>query len=117
MAKPSKYRAVKTTVDGITFASKAEAARYGELKRLQTFGLITDLVLQPSFELAPGVLIQGAKRRSPPLRYVADFAYTDADTGQRITEDTKGMLTPVYKIKRHLMATIHGINIKEVRRG
>ena len=30
----SKYGAIRTTIDGITFASKAEARRYAELQIL-----------------------------------------------------------------------------------
>jgi hypothetical protein len=72
---------------------------------------ITDLQLQVKYELAPSVVIQGRKR--PPIRYVADFVYMQ--DGKRVVEDVKGMLTPVYKLKRHLMATVHGIEILETR--
>src|SRR5690606_369436 len=49
--KPSKYRNVRTTVDGITFDSKREAERYGELKTMEAAGVISDLELQPRFPL------------------------------------------------------------------
>lgn len=39
----SKYRAVKTEVDGMTFASKKEAARYCELKMLEKAKQIRNL--------------------------------------------------------------------------
>lgn len=106
----SKYRAVKTTVDGITFASKAEAKRYQELRALELAAQIWDLKLQPVFVLADSVTIAGRKR--PALRYVADFAYY-TPTG-RVVEDVKGMLTPAYKIKRHLMKAVLGIDIVEI---
>jgi hypothetical protein len=48
---PNKYRNIKTIVDGITFASKKEAKRYSELKLLERAGMITDLELQPAFNL------------------------------------------------------------------
>lgn len=35
---PNKYGAKKTEVDGITFNSKAEAARYLKLKQMQQAG-------------------------------------------------------------------------------
>ena len=41
--KPGKYGNKKTVVDGITFASKKEARRYGELILLQKGGLISRL--------------------------------------------------------------------------
>lgn len=106
----SKYRAVKTTVDGFTFASKAEAKRYQELKLLLEAKQISFLELQPVFVLADSVTIGGRKR--PALKYVADFAYyTPAG---RVVEDVKGMLTPVYRLKRHLMKSQLGIDIVEI---
>ena len=36
----NKYHAIKTTVDGITFDSRAEARRYRELKLLERAGVI-----------------------------------------------------------------------------
>lgn len=49
-----------------------------------------------------------------PCRYVADFVYTDRATGQTVVEDTKGVRTKEYIIKRKLMLHVHGIRIKEV---
>lgn len=43
----NKYKAVKTTVDGIKFDSKAEARRYTQLKLLERAGQIQpDIILQ-----------------------------------------------------------------------
>ena len=109
-AKKSKYRAVKTVVDGITFASKAEAERYRELKVLEKAGEIGLLSLQPVFVLADAVTING--RKKPALKYKADFSYmTKAGW---VVEDVKGMLTPVYRLKRHLMKSQLGIDIVEI---
>ena len=47
----SKYGAIRTTVDGVTFASKAEARRYAELKLLEQAGEIKGLELQPKFDI------------------------------------------------------------------
>lgn len=47
--KKSKYGAVKTEVDGITFASKHKASRYLELWLLEQAGEITNLRLQVPF--------------------------------------------------------------------
>lgn len=103
----SKYRAVRTVVDGITFASKKEAARYKELKLLEKAGKIKDLVLQFSYPLEiNGTLI---------CRYRADFIYlTPATFGHsRVVEDCKGFKTPIYKLKKKLMKAIYGIDILE----
>ena len=39
----SKYKAVKTQIEGIMFDSKKEAKRYTELKLLEKAGMITHL--------------------------------------------------------------------------
>jgi hypothetical protein len=44
-------------------------------------------------------------------RYRADFVYVES--GKRIVEDTKGMRTDVYKLKKKMMLAILGIDIKE----
>jgi hypothetical protein len=111
MIRPTKYRAKKQVVDGITFASRAEARRYGELKILQQAGEVTHLRVQHQFVLAPAVLVRGANRKSPALRYVADFVYWR--DGTLVIEDVKGVLTQAYRIKRHLMA-VQGLHITEV---
>src|SRR5262245_35080016 len=93
----SKYRAVKTTVDGITFDSKREAERYTMLKALERVGEISDLELQPRFPLhvravdAPVSLIIG--------EYIADFRYRRAGNVS-IVEDAKGFKTPLYRWKK-----------------
>lgn len=113
--KRSKYGAKKVELDGHTFASKAESKRYVELKILLRAGEISDLELQPKFELAPSVKFTGAARATPALRYVADFAYTDRNL-RRIVEDVKGFRTELYRAKRHLMLAVHGIEVQEVRK-
>lgn len=107
----NKYRAVKTVVDGIVFHSKREAARYCELKILETAGEIRDLRLQPSFELIPAVELDGKKQR--PVRYLADFYYVN-DSGI-VYEDVKGHKTKEYILKRKLVKHVFGVEIREVR--
>jgi len=99
----SKYRGIPTTCDGIKFASMKEARRYGELKLLLRAGRISDLRLQVRYPLeVNGHLV---------CTYVSDFDYIEG--GASVTEDVKGFKTPAYKIKRKLMAAIHGIVIRE----
>lgn len=109
----SKYRNVPTVVDGIRFSSSAEAGRYVFLSALQKSGEISDLRLQVTFVVAPSVRLIGSKRKTPELRYVADFTYRNA-SGRLVVEDVKGAITPVYKIKRHLLA-LQGIYIHEIK--
>lgn len=44
--------------------------------------------------------------------YVADFVYNE--NGEQVVEDTKGIRTEAYKIKRKMMRWLYGIEIKEV---
>lgn len=113
MPKPRKYRNEPTVVAGQRFDSKAEAHRYLDLRQLQGQGVITELRRQVIFELVPGVRLLGAKRATPALRFVADFTYTVTKTGLQVVEDVKGMRTPVYRIKRHLMKALLGIDVLE----
>lgn len=113
-SRRSKYGAVKTTVDGIQFDSKAESRRYAHLKLLERAGEITDLQLQPVFELAPSVKYKNAKRATPALRYCADFCYVNR-SGEKIFEDCKGMINRVYLVKKHLVMAKFGIEIVEVK--
>ena len=106
----SKYRNTKTTVAGVTFDSKREAARHAELLLLQRVGHITDLRLQVPFELVKGVKFAGAARARPAIRFVADFVYTER--GREVIEDSKGFETPEFKIKRHLMLALLGLEVR-----
>ena len=49
-----------------------------------------------------------------PCVYVADFQYQDAHTGELTVEDTKGVRTKEYIIKRKLMLSVYNIRIKEI---
>lgn len=112
----AKYRNKKTEIGGAKFDSKAEASRFIALKRMEEAGLISNLRRQVSFELAPAVKIQGKGRMSPPLRYFADFVYEQ--DGKQIIEDVKGQerVTEGYRIKRHLLKALLGLDIVEVRK-
>jgi len=95
--KPNKYRNQSVFVDGIRFDSKAEAARYQELKLLQEAGEIHHLTLQPKYELQAAFKDTDGKKYQA-ITYRADFQYMD-HIGNTIVEDVKGYKTPDYKIK------------------
>ena len=105
-AKKSKYRAVKTEIDGIVFDSKHEAARYQELRLLERAGEINNLRLQ-----VPYILIDKSKY-GRSIKYVADFVYER--NGLVVVEDAKGVRTPVYRLKKRMLAEKYGIKIEEV---
>jgi len=97
----SKYNAKKTVVDGITFDSKAEARRYGELKLLERAGLISKLKLQPKYVLIPAYT-NGNGRKIRAMHYIADFEYYDHERKRIVIEDVKGHKTREYKLKKKL---------------
>lgn len=105
----SKYRARKTTVDGITFDSRKEADRYLVLKGMEEDGLIGDLRRQVRYELIPAFDVDGKHYR--PVYYMADFVYME--DGKEVVEDVKGMRTDVYRLKSKLFARRYGMSIKE----
>lgn len=94
----TKYSAIRTECcAGHTHDSKSEAKRCDTLNALQKSGNITGLEQQPEFP----VEINGKR----VCTYKADFAYFVADC--RIVEDVKGMLTPVYRLKKKLVEALH----------
>lgn len=109
----SKYNSKKITYNGETFDSKKEYRRFCELSLLERAGAITDLQRQVRFELIPSQK-ENDKVVERPCTYIADFVYLDMQTGRRTVEDTKGVKTKDYIIKRKLMLWTHGIRIKEV---
>lgn len=109
--KKPKYGNKKVEIDGFKFDSKAEAARYQELLLMQKAGLISNLELQVPFILAPGCVLDG--RKKPPLKYIADFVYDE--NGRSVVCDVKGKVTPIYRLKKHLMKTVLGLEINEIR--
>lgn len=104
-ARRSKYKATRTTIDGITFASYGEAERYAGLKLLQRQGDISNLELQKSYPIE----VNGQKI----CTYVADFCYFDNKLGKEVIEDFKGFRTSVFKIKKKLMKAVYDIEILE----
>lgn len=121
--KQSKYHSEKITILGMSFDSKREARRWFELATLEKAGEIKNLRRQVKFELIPtqrepdiigkrGGIRQG-KVIEREVSYYADFMYEDK-AGQTVVEDTKGVRTPEYIIKRKLLLWRYGIRIQEI---
>ena len=109
----NKYHSRKTTVDGITFDSKAEAARYQELRILFRAGIIRELKLQPEYELIPAFKKNGVTYRRTVYR--ADFSYYDTVSGRFVIEDVKGVRTELYRLKKKLFEYKYpDLEIKEI---
>lgn len=100
--KKSKFGNVKTN----GYDSKKESERATHLKWMERCGQIHDLKEQVEFVLIPK---QGKVRA---VKYIADFVYTYSN-GKQIVEDTKGMRTEVYKLKKKMMLYFYGIEIHE----
>lgn len=118
----TKYHAKKVQAGGQVFDSQKEYRRWLELSLLQKAGTISDLQRQVKFVLIPAqrepdtVGARGGKIKGKLLErevaYYADFVYTQ--DGKQVVEDTKGLRTTEYIIKRKLLLWTHGIRIKEV---
>ena len=120
----NKYGARKVTKNGLIYDSKKEARRAGILEALEKAGAITDLRRQVKYVLIPTQREPdtiGPKSGRKPGKvierecyYLADFVYTITATGETVIEDTKGVRTKEYIIKRKLMLERYGIRIKEL---
>lgn len=121
----NKYQAIKTCVNGIEFDSRKEARRYQELLLLERAGAIRNLRRQVKYILIPAQyesyerygkngkkLKDGKRLLEKECAYLADFVYEE--NGKEIVEDTKGVKTKDYIIKRKLMLFMHRIQVKEV---
>lgn len=127
--RTNKLNAQKT--DG--YASKKEAERAAELRWLEKAGKIRDLKEQVKFVLIPPKYeeIPRIGKRGKPIKpkrkcierglsYVADFVYSDNETGEKVVEDAKGYKNTsaaTYQLfvhKRKLMLEIYGIKVVEV---
>lgn len=94
------YRAIRR--DG--FPSIKHSHRAKKLKTLEQQGVISNLEFEKPFKLIVNDTLI--------CRYYADFCYTY--NGKDIVEDVKGMVSPVYLLKKKLMLGCLGIAIREV---
>lgn len=108
--------------------SVRELNRYNQLLILEKAGKITNLRRQVKYTLIPAqyqeyarysaktgrTLKNGRKLLERECAYIADFVYFDCALGKEVVEDTKGVRTPDYIIKRKLMLWVHGIHVCEV---
>lgn len=107
----AKYKNIKYN----GYDSIKEYRRAQELELMQKKGLIAGLKEQVKYELIPSQRdkITG-KLLERPVSYIADFEYLRISDGVVVTEDTKGVRTKEYIIKRKLMLHKYGIRINEV---
>lgn len=95
------------TEDGV-FDSKLECRRWNELKLLEKAGAIKELKRQVRLPLI------SKSRYGKEIAYIADFTYLEGE--KLVVEDTKSEATktPLYRLKKRLVAEKYGIVIKEI---
>ena len=119
----AKYHNHKLTFGDQTFDSMKEYRRYLDLLAMEKAGEISDLRRQVKYILIPAQRepdqigkrggIKKGKLLEREVAYYADFVYKDS-SGAEIVEDTKGMRTTDYIIKRKLMLYFNKVRIKEI---
>src|SRR5665213_1891634 len=97
-----KYGNRITKVGDLTFHSAREARRWGDLLMLERAGEISELRRQVPFPLD----VNGVRATA----YIADFAYRNK-AGWLVVEDSKGVETEAFKIKRKLMLAVYGVQV------
>ncbi len=111
----AKHGNQKITIDNILFDSKKEGAHYLHLKMRLRLGEITDLELQPVFDIY--VERQGVRIHCGD--YTADFRYWERlspDNNVLRVDDVKSpsSKTEAYQLRKRLVEAIYGITITEV---
>jgi len=99
----NKYMAKKTYSNVLErkFDSKAECRRAEELFLLQKAGAIKDLKFQVPYQLS----------KKPNIKIKIDFVYTEVESGRLIHEDTKGMETREFRVKRAWLQEKYGVQV------
>ena len=109
MTRRNKYGAKPQVYYGVRFASIREMKRWIALQDRESKGEISDLQRQIPYVLALSVRIDGEKRARPALRFTADFRYVER--GKTVVEDSKGKPDTAFRIRQHLMKSVHGIDV------
>jgi len=114
MPNEAKYGNTKIIVNGERFDSKKEYRRFCELQLLARAKKISNLSRQVKYTLIPAQKNEKGKVLERECSYIADFVYYDLEQNKYIVEDSKGVRTKDYIIKRKLMLYINSIRIVEV---
>lgn len=141
MKQAPKYHNVKTL--GYDSAKEAERARVlhlmekaGKIRDLREqvrfelipvqregdaerrLGINPSTILPTPAKWSPSPASKGGSTRGNVIEraaaYVADFVYVDANTGETVVEDVKGVRTDAYVLKRKMMLWFYGIRVREV---
>jgi len=107
----NKHGNKRTTINGIKFMSKMEAAHYVTLLDRQAAGEISNLQLQVRYKFASGIAYVDDFEFDEKLETLAEDVYSYV---HRVV-DVKGQKTDVYKLKMRLMKHEYGFVPNEVR--
>ena len=105
MVRKNKYSNKKCSFGGYSFDSMKERDHYIYLLSEQQAGRITELELQPKFQLQE-LFKDNLGRTHRAISYIADFQYKRDK--QIVVVDVKGMKTEVYRIKKKLFLYKYG---------
>lgn len=114
----SKYRNVRTVVDGEKFDSQREASYWAELILREKSGEIANLKRQVKFELYCPTIFrpEGIDSWTQVAFYVADFVFDDLREKRQCVQDIKGQKeTAMFALKRKWLLLQSGIEIEVVR--
>lgn len=100
----NKYRAQPVVTDEGRFASKKEYADWCALKLREKAGLISHLERQVKFPLSVNAQLV--------TTFIADAVFFE--NGKRVVVDSKGVQTPVYRLKKKLMRALLNIEVQEI---
>ena len=124
----NKYRNIKTEIAGHKYDSRKEAKYAILYRQWEKEGKIINLRTQVRYEIIPAVWKEEVihlKTKDKIVRksvqqaayYVADFVYTDPETGMDVVVDVKSEITrsnAVYRLKKKMMLAFNNIQIQEV---
>jgi len=102
----NKYKARAVVTEEGRFASRKEYADWCALKLQEKAGYITHLQRQQRFPLSINNQLI--------CTFVADAVFFDKAANKRVVADSKGVLTPVYKLKKKLMKALLNIEVIEI---
>ncbi len=108
----NKYRAKKTTIDGVTFDSIKESKYYLGLKAEAARGEISNLIIHPKYP----ILINDIKVCDVEL----DFVYFDNRSGKQRYIDVKGwckkkkkyLVTSESALKKKMVEAYYGFTVE-----
>ena len=102
--RKSKFKNIRTEIDGIRFQSKAEGNYYAMLKIREKAGEVYNVELQKPYAFViNGFLV---------CTYKADFVFYDQVEKRERIVDVKGVKTPEFVIKSKLMKAVHGLTVE-----